>query len=154
MELTVLRYNNESDYTDGMLFIDGKFECFTLEDEARTEKVYGETCIPEGRYQITLRKEGGFHQRYSKKFPDFHKGMLYVRNVPGFEFILIHIGNTDEDTAGCLLVGEGANSEKNYISQSTDAYVSLYKKVIQAFDRGEDVFITYTTLKVKGNEQA
>ena len=125
MELTVIRYNKESNYTDGMLFIDKKFECFTLEDEERAVKVWGETCISEGRFKVTLRTVGGFNSRYSRKFPSFHKGMLWVRDVPNFEHILIHIGNDDEDSAGCLLVGKGANSSKNFISQSTDAYKSM-----------------------------
>ena len=55
MELTVDRYNSESNYTDGLLFIDCEFECYTLEDEFRSVKVFGETRIPDGRYKIELR---------------------------------------------------------------------------------------------------
>ena len=108
MKLTVLRYNSQDDFTQGLLFIDGKFECHTIEDEQRTVKVYSETAIPNGTYEVKLRTEGKFHQNYSSKFPLFHKGMLHVTNVPNFEYILIHIGNDDDDTAGCLLVGRGA----------------------------------------------
>lgn len=146
MKLTVIRYNLQEDYTTGILLIDGIFECFTLEDEHREEKVWGETCVPDGVYEITLRKEGRFHSRYSNKFTDFHDGMLWVRNVPNFEYILIHIGNTDEDTAGCLLVGQVAYSNKNYIASSTLAYKAMYRKVIKAFDRGESVTIEYKTI--------
>ena len=90
MELKVVRYNSKADYTDGLLFIDNKFECFTIEDEAREIKVKGETCIPDGTYKVTLRTEGGFNNRYTSKFgADFHKGMLWVRDVPNFEYILI-----------------------------------------------------------------
>lgn len=146
MELKVLRYNSESDYTDGLLFIDENFECYTLEDEGRTVKVYGETRIPDGTYEIGLRAEGGFHNKYLNKFKNsFHKGMLQVKDVPGFEYILIHIGNTDEDTAGCLLVGSTADKDKNFIGGSTSAYKQMYSKVIKALESGEKVTINYMT---------
>lgn len=144
MKLTVLRYNSQDDFTQGLLFIDGKFECHTIEDEQRTVKVWGETAIPNGIYEIKLRTDGTFHAKYRSKFALFHKGMLHVTNVPGFEYILIHIGNTDEDTAGCLLVGRGAGHDS--LIESTIAYESMYKKVIAAFDRNEKVTIEYKNL--------
>lgn len=146
MELKVLRYNSESDYTDGLLFINGKFECYTLEDEFRTEKKWGETRIPDGKYEITLRTTGGFHGRYEKKFGSLHKGMLWVRDVPGFEYILIHIGNDDDDTAGCLLVGSTADANKGFIGNSTGAYKAMYKKVIAAIMSNEKITIKYETI--------
>lgn len=147
MKLVVLRYNSERDYTDGLLYIDDLFECFTLEDEYRTGKVWGETRIPDGTYKVTLRTEGGFHERYTNKFgKDFHKGMLWVRDVPGFEYILIHIGNTDDDTAGCLLVGTTADKNKNFIGNSAGAYKSFYPKVARALLNGDEVSITYKTI--------
>ena len=60
MKLTVIRHNLQEDYTSGILLIDGVFECYTLEDEQREVKVWGKTCVPDGEYQITLRKTGGF----------------------------------------------------------------------------------------------
>lgn len=146
MKIYVLRYSSGRESTLGLLFIDGKFECYTLEDEARTIKVYGETRIPSGKYKVELRKEGGFHGRYSKRFPDFHQGMLHIRNVPGYEYILIHIGNTDDDTAGCLLVGNEVNNNtvsEGIILSSTIAYTNMYKKVIEAFNSGDTVEIEY-----------
>ena len=110
MKLEVLRFSSDSDSTLGVLFDttnERKFLCFTLEDEFREIKISGETRIPAGTYNVTLRTEGGFNQRYNDKFgTDFNKGMLWVRDVPGFEYILIHIGNTDDNTEGCLLVGD------------------------------------------------
>lgn len=147
MELVVLRYNSERDYTDGLLYVDNLFECFTLEDEYRTDKVWGETRIPDGTYSIELRTEGGFDQRYTYKFgKNFHKGMLWIKDVPGFEYIFIHIGNTDDDTAGCLLVGTTADKNKNFIGNSTGAYKSFYPKVARALLNGEKVKITYKTI--------
>lgn len=146
MELKVLRYNSSSDYTDGLLFIGDEFECYTLEDEHRTVKVFGETRIPDGSYEIGLRNEGGFNNRYGNRFgKTFHKGMLHVKDVPGFEYILIHIGNSDEDTAGCLLVGSTADKDNGFIGGSKTAYKQMYSKVVDALLQGEKVNITYMT---------
>ena len=67
-----------------------------------------ENRIPAGIYDVRLRKIGGFDGRYKKKFAGFHRGMLHIQDVPNFKYVLIHIGNTDKNTAGCLLVGAGA----------------------------------------------
>ena len=143
MELTVLRYNSESDYTDGLLFIDDKFECYTLEDEYRSVKVFGKTRIPDGKYKLELRTVGGFHNRYLKRYGNkFHKGMLWVTNVPNFKYILIHIGNDDDDTAGCLLVGSTANKDRGFIGASGKAYLDLYPEVRDVILK-EDVYINY-----------
>ena len=61
MKLDLLRIQFGEDATNGILFIDGVFECYTLEDEVRDVKVHSETAIPEGTYDIKFRKEGGFH---------------------------------------------------------------------------------------------
>ena len=146
MRLTVLRYNSKSDYTDGLLFINDKFECHTLEDEERSVKVFGETRIPDGLYRIDLRTVGGFHSRYTNKYPEIHKGMLWIRDVPNFEYILIHIGNTDDDTAGCLLVGSTADKNKAFTGASKMAYFDMYPKVAAAILSGECVDIEYKTI--------
>ncbi len=133
MHIVVDRFTSDNDATLSMVTIDGKFECFSTEDEYREEKIAGETRIPAGVYDIGVRTVGGFHSRYSNKFPEFHQGMLQVLDVPDFEYILIHIGNTDDDTAGCLVVGQNAYTGgelKN--GSSTYAYINLYQKVIAA----------------------
>lgn len=142
MNLRVERIKNNGDTTIGKLYINDEFECWTLEDEYRTKKVWGETRIPSGTYKIAFRKEGSFDERYSKRFPDMHTGMLHVLNVPNFNFILIHIGNDDDDTAGCLLVGSHVWNDWN-IGGSTDAYKKMYPKVAKALEQGKDVYITY-----------
>lgn len=142
MNLLVQRYKSTPNATLGKLFIDGVFECYTLEDEFRAVKVRGETRIPAGRYKLALRTEGETHSKYSQRFPDIHKGMLHVTNVPGFQWILIHIGNTEKDTDGCLLVGEGRNEEQMTLERSTVAYRKMYPKVASAITMG-DVYITY-----------
>lgn len=137
MKITINRFSSNDDATLSAVNVDGKFECFGLEDEYREVKVANETRIPAGVYDVNLRTTGGFHQRYLEKFPDFHKGMLQVMDVPDFEYILIHIGNTDDDTAGCLILGQGANSAGELsVASSTYAYKSFYKKVINSAING------------------
>lgn len=146
MKLEVVRYFTSNDFTLGMLLdvTEGrKFLCYTLEDEHREEKVMHETRIPAGTYKITLRTTGGFHGRYLKKYGSMHKGMLWVRDVPGFEYILIHTGNTDEHTSGCLLVGNSSDY-KGFVGSSVDAYKRVYPSIAEALENGEDVEITYT----------
>lgn len=149
MKLEILRYSSQNESTLGMLFdvTEGReFLCYTLEDEYRTLKVKGETRIPAGEYNITLRTEGGHHERYRAKFPNMHKGMLWIRNVPNFEYILIHIGNQETDTEGCLLVGEISRAnitEKGFISKSKAAYKRIYPPIAQALAQGDTVTIKY-----------
>ena len=150
MKLEVIRFNKGEDSTNGILFDitdERKFLCYTLEDESRETKVYGETCIPEGEYQIKFRNEGGYHAKYSKRFADIHMGMLEVCDVPNFKYILLHCGNTDEDTAGCLLLGdtqENNNIKKNgFIGRSTQAYTRVYPKIAKAVKEGKEVTIAY-----------
>ena len=152
MKLEVLRISSESDSTSGLVFdvTNGrKFLCYSLEDEYRSEKVMHETRVPAGTYKVLLRKEGGFHGRYTKKYgSDFHKGMLHVQDVPGFEWILIHTGNTDEHTSGCLIVGDSQENNQlkkdGFIGRSTQAYKRIYPPIAAALEAGEEVTITYT----------
>ena len=149
MKLEVDRYSSGDETTLGLLYdvTDGrKFLCFTLEDQKQTQKVYGETRIPAGEYKITLRTVGGMTQRYGARYPDIHKGMLWVRDVPGFEYILIHVGNTDDDTEGCLLVGDSAIQNitaEGSIGSSRNAYRRIYPPIADAIARGEEVTIRY-----------
>ena len=81
MKLEIIRFSSHSDSTLGLLFdiTEGrKFLCFTIEDEGRDTKIKGETRIPAGTYELKLRKEGGYHQRYVKKYGSMHKGMIHV----------------------------------------------------------------------------
>ena len=149
--IEVLRYSSGVDSTLGILSENGpegrEFLAYTLEDEFREKKVSAETRIPEGTYDVTLRTEGGFHGRYLKKFgDDFHKGMLHVQDVPGFEYILIHTGNTDEHTMGCLLVADTSQqniTKEGFIGASTSAYKRIYPSLAQWLVDGNKLNITY-----------
>jgi len=151
MKLEVLRFSSENDSTNGLLFdvTDGRrFLCYTLEDEHRDVKKYSETRVPAGTYRITLRTVGGFHGRYLKKYGEMHKGALWVRDVPNFEYILIHTGNTDEHTAGCLLLGDSQQANfgdsNGFVGSSVNAYKRVYPPIAAALESGEEVTITYT----------
>jgi hypothetical protein len=150
MDLEVLRFSSQNDSTLSMVFdvTDSirKFLCFALEDEYRDTKVMGETRIPKGIYTLGLRKEGGFNSRYSKKYGSIHKGMIHVQDVPGFEYILWHVGNTNEDTAGCLLLGDTSQqniTKEGFIGSSTDAYKRVYPSIARAIESGEEVKVEY-----------
>ena len=150
MKLTVVRTQFGTDATNGLLFIDGIFECYTLEDQYQAVKVMHETCIPEGTYNIEFRKTGGFHAKYSERYKNAHYGMLHVQDVPNFTYILIHTGNTDEHTSGCLIVGETQQdlevSKDGFIGSSTLAYKKMYAKVAGQLLQGKKVTIEYTTI--------
>ena len=135
MRLELYRYSSQKDSTLGVLFLVNDetnhkdFLCFSLEDEKRETKVYGETRIPEGTYQIEYRKEGGYHNKYTKRFPNIHRGMLHITNVPNFEYILIHCGNDTSHTHGCLLVGDVISqnvSKEPFLGQSSNCYKRIY----------------------------
>lgn len=124
--------------TIGHLTVDD-FSCNTLEDAPHEIKIHGETCIPAGQYQIKLRTQGTKTIAYAKRYPNMHKGMLWLQDVPNFEFVYIHIGNFPRDTEGCILVGLGTG--KDAITGSASAYEALYPRVLAAIERGEDVLI-------------
>jgi len=151
MKLQVVRTQFGKDATNGLLFIDGKFECYTLEDQYQAVKVMHETCIPEGEYDIEFRKTGGFHTRYSAKYGNSHYGMLHLQDVPGFSLILIHAGNTDEHTSGCLIIGETQQDldlgKDGFVGQSVKAYKAMYRKVANELLQGKKVSIEYTTIQ-------
>jgi hypothetical protein len=117
--------------TIGRLFIDGENTCFTLEDVVRPDgvKVYGETAIPEGTYKVIVN----FSNRFQTLMP-------LLLDVPGFEGIRIHKGNTDKDTHGCILLG--SNSTGTSITDSKKAYDPVFARIKAAFDAGEEIWIT------------
>lgn len=150
MEILVRRFLSNANETLGVMVIDGKPMAWTLEDEHRCKKVYEETRIPAGTYKIGLRTEGGHHDKYGRRavyghdIAAMHKGMLELQDVPNFKWILIHIGNSDEDTAGCILVGTspGPIDSQLTVVNSVIAYKRVYKTIIDAINKGENVTIT------------
>lgn len=142
MQILVKSFSDNGAATLDAIFIDGKFQCFGLEDEKRNVKVKGETRIPRLEYEIGYRLEGTHYESYKKKYGNKFYGMLEIKNVPGFQFILIHIGNTEKDTDGCLLVGDIAYGSHT-IGSSTVAYEAFYSKVAAALNKKEKVTIKF-----------
>ena len=143
MELLLERIARRDAYTIGHLSIDGKRFCDTCEDTDRglrqdlplsvnqAKKRRGITAIPVGRYRVTLDVKS---PKYSKKKQyDFCKGFVpRLINVPAFEGILIHIGNTAADSEGCILVGR--NTKVGMVLESTKTFKALYEVLRKATD--------------------
>jgi hypothetical protein len=145
MEIVLNRFAYNDNSTIGTLHIDSKFFGFTLEDKKRPLKIAKVTCIPSGRYEILLRKEGRIHASYGPKF-NFHKGMLHLQDVPNYKWIYIHIGNSAKDTDGCILVGLQYIQGQEQITHSQSAYKLIYEKILSGLLRGEKVFISVNDL--------
>lgn len=139
--ITVSPYKQTDNSTLSKLSINGDFFCYVLEDGYNFPKVYGETRIPGGEYEITRRTSGKFYQRYKKRFK--HLSSLWIRGVPNFQYILIHIGNNILNSHGCLLVGSryALDSDEYRIYNSTRTYRKLYTKISNHFKKGGEVFI-------------
>jgi hypothetical protein len=121
MKITVKRIHRTDISTIGELYIDGAFECYTLEDVEREIKIKSETAIPKGAYKVIINQSN----RFKKLMP-------LLLNVPNFEGVRIHSGNTNHDTEGCILVGQ--TRSKNFIGQSRKAFDKLFKKMQAAKD--------------------
>lgn len=133
MELEVRRLWPRDTYTVGRLYVDGELFCNTLEDRVRDldkeEKVYGQTAIPAGRYKVVFNWS-----------PKFGRNLPRLLDVPHFEGILIHPGNTASDSAGCILVGK--NTKIGRLTESRHTSDVLNEKIESAQKRGEEIYIT------------
>lgn len=133
MELKLLRKYCKPSYTIGQLYIEDKYFCDTLEDVVRDlvteKKVKGRTAIPAGRYRVILNWS-----------PRFGKPLPLLLDVPHFEGIRIHAGNTAKDTEGCILVGE--NRERGKVLNSRATMDMLMQVLISANNRKEEMWIT------------
>lgn len=151
MKLTLKRIAKRDTYTIGKLYINGEYFCDTLEDkdrglkqsmslsEIKAKKVYGKTAIPAGEYEITLHI---ISPKYSKK-PWFVKfcgaKMPRILNIPGYDGVLIHEGNSDKDTCGCILVGK--NTVVGKVLESKNTFAKLYPILKATSDKGERITI-------------
>ena len=139
MKLLVKRKFLGKNYTIGALYIDGKYFCDTLEDrvidvdksgafEGDEKKIAGKSAIPYGEYKVVVNRS-----------PKFKRELPRLVDVPHFEGILIHRGNSASDTAGCILVGE--NSIRGRLSNSSIYEDILVMECKAALKRGEDIKI-------------
>ena len=129
MELHLDREPSGARFTYGQLFVNGQYECETLEDVVRAVKIAGETAIPNGRYRVTLEDS-----------PRFGRDTITVKDVPNFTHIRIHAGNTEKDTDGCILVGQ-VRGERS-ILRSRIALAHLKEKVSAGLQDGGEVWLT------------
>jgi hypothetical protein len=128
MNIKLVREDFTEESTIGEMFIDGVFNCYTLEDKVRDGiKIPGKTAIPYGHYDVVIN--------WSNRF---QKYMPLLINVPNFEGIRIHSGNTSADTEGCILVGNYRS--KNLITESRKAFTNLMKK-LQSVEKKEKITI-------------
>jgi len=134
--------------TLGRLYVNGLGLCYTLEDAWHKSKIAGKTRIPAGTYKLGLRKVGGFNNRYQvdSRFKAIHKGMIEVLDVPNYKYILFHCGNTNKDTAGCILMGSSYTvrnlntaNEEYIVSRSAVAYKKVYPVIADELAQGNDV---------------
>lgn len=145
MELKIRRIARKSTYTIGRLTADGIYVCDTLEDRDRLHfgerKVAGKTAIPAGRYEVDLRN---YSPRFGSKEPykSLSNGCVpLVKNVPQFTGVRIHIGNSADDTEGCVLVGR--NTTVGRVLESRATYTMLWRRYLApARKRGEGVWLT------------
>lgn len=151
MNLLLKRMYKGPLYTIGSLSLNGKYFCDTIEDtdrgltsemseyEVSTKKIYGKTAIPYGTYLIDMNtisnkfKDRTWAKPYNGKLPR-------LVNVKGYEGVLIHVGNTAQDSLGCILVGE--NKVKGKVINSTSCFNKLMNILTQAHLRKEDIILT------------
>lgn len=136
MNIQLKRIAKKETYTIGKLYIDGVYFCDTIEDKDRglnqamsindikKKKVYGETAIPTGTYKLVID--------YSNRFK---KNMAHILNVPGYEGIRIHTGNSAKDSLGCIIVGK--NKVVGKVVESRNTYNQLFPILQKAFKEGE-----------------
>lgn len=150
LNLVLNRFYKGPKYTIGKLYIDGEYFCDTMEDkdrgltstmsleEVRKIKVYGETAIPRGKYRITMKERSSkFGAKSSYRFCNGYLPRLL--NVLGFSGILIHAGNTEKDSLGCILVGY--NEIKGKVVRSLDTLKKLYKILEEADKNNKTIYI-------------
>mgnify|MGYP007101858952 CR=1 FL=1 len=144
MELLLTRNWKKREYTIGNLYVNGVFECNTLENKVRelgkdgSGKIKGITAIPAGRYRVRMDVVSPKYKNRSQyKFCEGRVPRLV--DVPFFDGILIHIGNTVADTEGCPLVGE--NKVKGKVINSTATFKRLWYKLEEADKDGEEIWI-------------
>lgn len=131
MKLRLERFKFGDTYTIGELFVDNKDECFTLEDVVRPlgEKVQNETAIPAGIYKVVI----DYSNHFQKELP-------HILNVPMFEGVRIHSGNTSKDTEGCILVGSAWTGGDEIVG-SRVAFTHLFAQLKEAVDKEEEILL-------------
>ena len=154
MELTLKRIALRSEYTIGKLYVDGEYVCDTIEDTVRDldkdgkfangeVKIPGKTAIPYGRYEITMKVKSPKYSNFTKySWAKKYDGYLpRLLNVPHFDGVLIHVGNSALDSEACVLVGE--NKVVGKVINSVNTFRRLMDDyLVPAKKRNEKIVIT------------
>lgn len=129
--ITVERLTHDDQPTIGVVKVNGRPLCFSLEDRFRQDKVAGDTRIWDGDYRLKWRTAG----RWARKLAAWgFPGSLEIEGVRDFSDVLIHVGNTKTDTEGCILLGQGASFHTRTVARSVAACKRLYGLVAQGGD--------------------
>ena len=153
MELTLKRIALRSEYTIGKLYVDGEYVCDTIEDTVRDldkdgkfangeVKIPGKTAIPYGRYEITMKVKSPKYSNFTKySWAKKYDGYLpRLLNVPHFDGVLIHVGNSALDSEACVLVGE--NKVVGKVINSVNTFRKLMDEyLVPAKKRNEQIYI-------------
>ena len=137
--MTVLRYIDDGTTTIGLLYLNGYFYCYTLEDTHRDEKVAGQTRIPAGKYAIDfIRHDTSLTLKYRNLFPDWFHYHLEIKNVPNYTGVYIHSGGDHTHTAGCLLVSDSLSvgTSKKFLTNSKNTFRRLYSYLQEEIEKG------------------
>ncbi len=129
MKLDLYRKPSANGATLGELHLDGDFFAYTLEDVVREDKIKGETAIPPGTYKVIVTWS-----------PRFQRRLPLLLDVPDFDGVRIHPGNTAQDTEGCILVGTQIST--NMVLNSRAAFEALFKRLEQALANADTIKIT------------
>jgi hypothetical protein len=126
MQIDIYRQPSSDRSTIGELYVNKRFQCYTLEDVVRPNKIQGMTAIPSGSYDVLIT----FSQRFQRDLP-------LIADVPRFSGIRIHPGNTDADTEGCILVGTQAGID--VVTNSRAAFDKLFAMMEESDSNGEKI---------------
>ena len=135
MKIKLIRDKFTKQSATGKLYVDGVFQCYTLEDVVRKDgvKVYGKTAIATGVYNVLIT----FSNKFGRLLP-------LLEDVPMFSGIRIHSGNAPRDTLGCILVGTARSTD--FVGGSRIAFASLFKKMLDAKNKGEKITIEISSV--------
>jgi hypothetical protein len=152
MEVLVYRKYKKPDYTVGRMSIDGTFICNTMEDVdrglddgmpdwmIRNKKIPNVTAIPTGRYEVEMNVVSPRFSKYPFYMEVCQGKLPRLKNVKGFEGVLLHCGSDHSNSSGCILLG--LNKQKGKLTDSKETFKKVYSLMKEAHDRGETIYIT------------
>jgi len=145
IQMSLLRFHDDGHTTLGLLYINNKFYCYTLEDTHHDVKIAGETRIPAGSYPVDFCiEETDMTLTYRAQFSEWFTFHLEIKNVPNFQGIYLHNGGTHKDTAGCVLVSDSFNVSKDQkvLTNSKNTFETMYRFLTKQLNSGNKIIIT------------